>query len=63
MPPLPCHILTVAGFLAIVITLVRGPNVGLSRRTGLIVGGVLLVVGVFLLVLASGQNGPVGGPG
>ena len=46
---LPGIILTVTGILAIVITLTRGPNLGLSRRTGLIAGIVLLVLGVLLL--------------
>ncbi len=45
-------ILTVVGALALVITLVRGPNLGLSKRTGYISGVVLLVVGVALLILA-----------
>jgi hypothetical protein len=43
-------ILTVTGVLALVITLVRGPNLGLSRRTGYISGVVLLVLGVALLI-------------
>ena len=42
-------ILTVTGVLALVITAVRGPNLGLSRRTGYIAGVVLLVLGVALL--------------
>jgi hypothetical protein len=46
---LPGVILTVTGILAIVITLTRGPNLGLSRRTGLIAGIVLLVPGALLL--------------
>jgi hypothetical protein len=49
---LPGIILTVTGILAIVITLTRGPNLGLSRRTGLIAGIVLLVLGVLLLTYA-----------
>ena len=47
---LPGIILAVTGILAIIITLTRGPNLGLSRRTGLIAGIVLLVVGVALLM-------------
>ncbi len=31
-------ILTVTGVIALVVTLVRGPNLGLSRRTGHIAG-------------------------
>jgi hypothetical protein len=49
---LPGIILTVTGILAIIITLTRGPNLGLSRRTGLIAGIVLLVLGVLLLAYA-----------
>ena len=43
-------ILTVTGVLALVVTFVRGPNLGLSRRTGYIAGVVLLVLGVALLL-------------
>ena len=49
---LPGIILTVIGILAIIITLTRGPNLGMSRRTGLIAGIVLLVLGVLLLTYA-----------
>lgn len=49
---LPGIILTVTGILAIIITLTRGPNLGMSRRTGLIAGVVLLVLGVLLLTYA-----------
>ena len=49
---LPGIILTVTGILVIVITLTRGPNLGMSRRTGLIAGIVLLVLGVPLLTYA-----------
>ncbi len=49
---LPGIILTVTGVLAIIITLTRGPNLGMSRRTGLIAGIVLLVLGVPFLTYA-----------
>ena len=49
---LPGIILTVTGILAIIITFTRGPNLGMSRRTGLIAGIVLLVLGVLLLTYA-----------
>ena len=49
---LPGIILTVTGILAIIITLTRGPNLGMSRRTGLIAGIVLLVLGGLLLTYA-----------
>jgi len=42
-------VLTVAGVLALVVTFVRGPNLGLSRRTGYVAGVVLLVLGLGLL--------------
>jgi hypothetical protein len=47
---LPGIILTVTGILAIVISLTRGPNLNISRRTGVIAGIVMLVLGVPLLV-------------
>ncbi len=48
----PAIILTVTGILALIISLTRGPNLGLSRRTGVTVGAVLLVLGVGLLAYA-----------
>ena len=50
---LPGIILTVTGILAIIITLTRGPNLGMSQRTGLTAGIVLLVIGVALLAYAT----------
>jgi uncharacterized membrane protein HdeD (DUF308 family) len=50
---LPGVILTVTGILAIIITLTRGPNLGLSRRSGLVAGIVLLVLGVLFLSYAA----------
>ena len=47
---LPGIVLTVTGFLAIVISLTRGPNLGISRRTGVITGIVMLALGVALLI-------------
>jgi uncharacterized membrane protein HdeD (DUF308 family) len=46
---LPGIVLTVTGILAIVVSLTRGPNLGMSRRTGVIAGIVLLVLGVLLV--------------
>jgi hypothetical protein len=43
-------VLTVVGVIALVVTAVRGPNLGLSSRTGYIAGAVLLVLGVALLL-------------
>jgi len=42
-------ILTVTGVLALVVTFVRGPNLGLSPRVGYVTGVVLLVLGLGLL--------------
>jgi len=47
---LPGIILTVTGFVAIVVSLTRGPNLGISRRTGVITGVVMLALGVLLLI-------------
>jgi hypothetical protein len=49
---LPGIILAATGIIAIVVTLVRGANLGISRRTGLIAGAVMLVIGVLLLIYA-----------
>jgi hypothetical protein len=49
---LPGIILTATGIIAIVVTLVRGANLSISRRTGLIAGAVMLVIGVLLLIYA-----------
>lgn len=46
-------ILTVTGVLAVVVTIVRGPNLGLSRRTSYLAGGLLLVLGVALLIYST----------
>jgi hypothetical protein len=46
-------ILTVTGVVALVVTFVRGPNLGLSRRTGYVAGIVLLVLGVALLIYST----------
>jgi uncharacterized membrane protein len=50
---LPGIILTVTGIIAIVVTLTRGANLGISRRTGVIAGIVMLALGVLLLVYGS----------
>lgn len=52
MSTLPGIILTVTGILAIVVTLVRGANLGMSRRSGLITGTMLLALGLLLLIYA-----------
>ena len=50
---LPGIILTVTGIVATVVTLARGPNLGISRRAGLIAGIGLLALGIALLVAAA----------
>ena len=44
-------ILTVTGVIALIVSLTRGPNLGLSKRTGVAIGAVLLLVGVVILLL------------
>jgi len=50
---LPGIILMVTGIVALVVSLTRGPNLGISRRAGVIAGIVLLALGVVLLVAAA----------
>lgn len=49
----PGIILTVTGIIALIVSLTKGPNLGLSRRTGVTIGAVLLVLGVVLLVYTA----------
>lgn len=49
----PGIVLTVTGIVAVVVSLTRGPNLGLSRRTGVTIGLVLLVLGIGLLALSA----------
>jgi len=53
---LPGIVLAVTGIVAIVVTLTRGPNLGISKRAGLVAGIVLLTLGVAFLVLAAGSG-------
>jgi hypothetical protein len=46
----PGIILTVTGIVALIVSLTRGPNLGISRRTGVTIGVVLLVLGGVLLI-------------
>ena len=50
---LPGIVLTVTGIIALVVTLTRGANLGISRRAGVIAGIVMLVLGVLLLIYGS----------
>jgi hypothetical protein len=49
----PGIILTVTGIIALIVSLTRGPNLGLSRRTGVTIGAVLLVLGVVALIVSA----------
>ncbi len=49
----PGIVLTVTGVVAVVVSLTRGPNLGLSRRTGVTIGVALLVLGIVLLALSA----------
>jgi hypothetical protein len=50
---LPGIILAVTGLIALIVSLTKGPNLGISRRTGVTVGAVLLVLGAVLLVYVA----------
>jgi len=54
-PTVPGIVLTVTGIIALIVSLTRGPNLGLSRRTGVIIGAVLLVLGIVLLIYTASQ--------
>ncbi len=49
----PGIILLVTGIVALIISMTKGPNLGISRRTGVIIGVVLLVLGVGMLVITA----------
>ena len=46
-------VLTVTGLIAILVSVTRGPNLGISRRTGVITGIVLLALGAALLIYGA----------
>jgi hypothetical protein len=46
----PGIVLTVTGVVALIVSITRGPNLDISRRTGVTTGAVLLVLGIVLLV-------------
>jgi len=52
----PGIVLTVTGVIALIVSLTRGPNLGISRRTGVTIGAVLLVLGIALLVYAAAST-------
>ena len=49
----PGIILTVTGIIALIVSLTKGPNLGLSRRTGVAIGAALLVLGCVLVVYTA----------
>lgn len=46
----PGIILTVAGIVALIVSLTKGPNLGIPKQAGVAIGAVLLVVGAGLLI-------------
>jgi hypothetical protein len=48
----PGIVLTVTGIVALIVSLTKGPNLGISRRTGVAIG-VLLAIGSGLLAIAA----------
>lgn len=49
----PGIVLAVTGLIALIVSLTKGPNLGISRRTGVIIAVVLLVVGAGLLLYSA----------
>lgn len=52
----PGIILTVTGIVALIVSLTKGPNLGLSRRTGVTIGAALLVLGAALLLYTAASG-------
>lgn len=48
-------ILTVTGLIALIVSLTKGPNLGISRGTGVTIGVILLVLGGGLLIFTGTQ--------
>jgi len=55
-PRVPGIVLTVTGIIALIVSLTRGPNLGLSRRTGVTIGVVVLVLGILLLASTASSG-------
>lgn len=49
----PGIILSVIGIVSLIVSLTKGPNLGISRRTGVIIGVALLVIGAVLLIYTA----------
>jgi hypothetical protein len=52
----PGIVLTVTGIVALIVSLTRGPNLGISRRAGVATGAVLLVLGAALLLVTTSSR-------
>jgi hypothetical protein len=48
----PGIVLAVTGLIALIVSLTKGPNLGMSRRTGVAIALVLRVLGAGLLVFS-----------
>ena len=48
-------ILGVMGLIALIVSLTKGPNLGISKRTGVIIAVILLALGAGLLIFSSGS--------
>jgi hypothetical protein len=48
----PGIVLAVTGLITLIVSLTKGPNLGMSRRTGVAIALVLLVLGAGLLVFS-----------
>lgn len=49
----PGIILVVAGLIALIVSLTKGPNLGISRRTGVVLAVVIMAVGAGLSVYTA----------
>lgn len=52
-PRVPGIVFTATGIVSLIVSLTRGPNLGISQRDGVTIGVVLLVLGIGLLVYAA----------
>lgn len=49
-------ILGVTGLIALIVSLTKGPNLGISKRTGILIGIAMLVIGAVLLLVSSASG-------
>ena len=52
----PGIVLLVTGIVALIVSLTKGPNLGISRRTGVTLGAVLLALGAGLLIYTAASQ-------